>query len=131
MATHQTPVTQDLFRTRLLDRRDVLRGEITSALSSSERDEYTTLADQINDSGDASLADLLADVHYSDVQRDVDEVRDIEAALQRMDEGTYGVCVDCGRRIDPKRLEAQPTAVRCIEDQAKYEREHAERPPTL
>ena len=42
------------------------------------------------------------------------EQRQIEAALQRIDDGSYGVCVDCGDDIAMARLEAMPTAVRCI-----------------
>lgn len=47
------------------------------------------------------------------------EVADIDAALARIDEGTYGVCVDCGRPIAPGRLEARPTAMRCIDCESR------------
>ena len=42
------------------------------------------------------------------------EISQIEAALKRIAEGSYGVCAQCGDEIAPKRLEAQPTATRCI-----------------
>ena len=41
----------------------------------------------------------------------------VEAALARLDAGTYGVCTACGRAIRPERLEALPTAALCIECQ--------------
>lgn len=41
---------------------------------------------------------------------------DVERAVERMDAGTYGVCERCGRPIEGERLEALPTATRCIED---------------
>ncbi len=41
------------------------------------------------------------------------ELRRIEAALKRIDEGTFGVCAECRRPIESKRLEALPWAVRC------------------
>ena len=44
----------------------------------------------------------------------IHEIRQIQAALKRISEGTYGICVHCGEDIDPKRLEALPTATRCI-----------------
>ena len=47
-----------------------------------------------------------------------DQVRD---ALKRIDEGTYGRCVDCGKELSDERLEARPEAARCVEDQAKAE----------
>ena len=43
-----------------------------------------------------------------------DEVRRIEAALKRIEDGTYGACVSCGEDIAPKRLEADPTVSTCI-----------------
>lgn len=45
----------------------------------------------------------------------------VVAALARIDDGTYGVCVDCGRPIPDARLEVRPEAARCVEDQAKAE----------
>jgi len=47
----------------------------------------------------------------------------IEAALARLDAGTYGTCVDCGRGVAPDRLDALPWAARCIECQATYDRQ--------
>ncbi len=44
---------------------------------------------------------------------------DIQAALARLDDGTYGICVDCGEQIQAERLEALPAAPRCLSCQAK------------
>ena len=46
------------------------------------------------------------------------------AALTRMNEGTYGLCVDCGRPVPDGRLEARPDASRCVACQARYDRRH-------
>jgi RNA polymerase-binding transcription factor DksA len=43
------------------------------------------------------------------------EIRDTQAALQRMKNGTYGICTSCGKRIDAARLDAVPTASHCME----------------
>ena len=45
---------------------------------------------------------------------DIHEIRQIQEALKRISEGTYGICARCGEDIDPKRLKALPTATRCI-----------------
>lgn len=45
----------------------------------------------------------------------------VVAALARLDEGTYGVCVDCGQRIDEARLQARPEVARCLADQQRAE----------
>jgi RNA polymerase-binding transcription factor DksA len=44
----------------------------------------------------------------------VAELADIDAARERLAEGTYGICADCGRRIPEGRLLARPTATRCV-----------------
>ncbi len=46
-------------------------------------------------------------------------------ALHRLDEGTYGICVDCGQPIDEARLEARPQAERCLADEEKAEQRAA------
>jgi DnaK suppressor protein len=61
-------------------------------------------------------------VTFAEVKRDAEEVRDISAAQARIAAGTYGTCIDCGRPIGKKRLEAYPTAKRCIEDQQRREK---------
>ena len=50
-----------------------------------------------------------------------DQRAQVVEALKRLDEGTYGTCVDCGKAIPDARLEVRPEAARCIEDQAKAE----------
>lgn len=50
-----------------------------------------------------------------------DQRAQVVAALQRLDDGAYGTCVDCGKPIPKVRLEVRPEAARCVEDQAKAE----------
>lgn len=51
----------------------------------------------------------------------------IQAALSRLDEGTFGICQECGEDIPLKRLEAQPTSALCIGCQEYRERSMAQR----
>lgn len=46
-------------------------------------------------------------------------IESVDAALARLDAGTYGICVTCGQPISPERLEALPAAAHCIECQKK------------
>jgi RNA polymerase-binding transcription factor DksA len=46
----------------------------------------------------------------------------IQQALARIDAGTYGMCVDCGKKIPDARLKIRPEVARCVADQQKYER---------
>ena len=52
-----------------------------------------------------------------------DLLAQIDAALERIEQGTYGVCARCGQPIDPERLEARPYAAYCITCQAEIEQE--------
>ena len=51
------------------------------------------------------------------------DLREVDAALMRLEAGTYGVCEACGRPISDARLEALPAARLCIEDQARAEQQ--------
>jgi len=53
-----------------------------------------------------------------------EEERRIADARRALAEGTYGSCVDCHRPIPPERLRAVPEAVRCLEDQRRFEGLH-------
>lgn len=57
--------------------------------------------------------------------RDAGEIQAIDAALQRLRDGSYGRCAECGEAIDAQRLLAQPTALRCADCQQRFERSHA------
>ena len=47
--------------------------------------------------------------------RDYDELRLVREALERIEKGTFGMCIECGREIDPKRLDAVPWTPYCRE----------------
>lgn len=58
-----------------------------------------------------SLQRAEAEAMLAQSRRHLDEV---DAALERLDAGTYGLCVTCGRSIHPARLEARPYAAQCL-----------------
>lgn len=105
-------------RARLLE-------EIRAELLRSDEESYTELAGRVHDVGDESAADLLADLDLSAVDRELNELREIEAALARIAQGGYGRCEDCGADINYERLQAYPTARRCLTDQRRREKEYA------
>jgi DnaK suppressor protein len=113
---------REALRAALEQRRNALVEEIRAQLARSDDEHYVDLAGRVADTGDASVADLLADVGAAMAERDVRELREVEAALGRMREGTYGECVDCGADIDLQRLRANPAAMRCIRCQTRYEK---------
>jgi RNA polymerase-binding protein DksA len=110
------------FARILAERKARLVDEIRRVLARSGNERYADIVAGVGDTGDQALADLVADTTYAEVARDAGEVRDIDAAQARIAAGTYGTCIDCGRPIGRKRLEAYPTAKRCIEDQQRREK---------
>jgi DnaK suppressor protein len=63
-------------------------------------------------------------LRHAEQERDIDELRAIAAARQRMADGSYGTCVDCDAEIPLARLQAQLTAARCVPCQERYETSH-------
>ncbi|HKP72573.1 MAG TPA: TraR/DksA family transcriptional regulator [Pyrinomonadaceae bacterium] len=66
--------------------------------------------DGVKDSVDMSLQDVNQELQFRLGERESQIVADIDQALFRIDEGTYGVCQRCAEPIDERRLEALPTA---------------------
>ncbi len=90
------------------------------------------LTGEVPDVGDESVATALTDLEHTIVERHVEEIRDIDAALQRMRQHHYGRCLDCEEDIEPARLMAFPTAKRCVDCQSLREHTFAHRAtPTM
>ena len=113
------------FKNILERRYREVREEIRKALLQSDEQSYIELAGQVQDMENSSVADLLVDVALANIDRHVEEIRDIDAALLRIAAGSYGVCTDCDEAIEVKRLEAYPTAKRCRPCQTNYENRSA------
>src|SRR5689334_10837307 len=119
------------LKTVLEDRRQALLDELRDDAERLRRDRYGELAGPAPDAGDESVADLIADLGQAGVSRDLAELREVEAARERMTEGSYGVCIECGAEIAYRRLRAYPSALRCIDCQRRAERATAGERPTL
>lgn len=120
------------LKAALRHRLDALLAEIREDLLTSDDDRASLLADRVRDVGDESLADLIVDLDLADTDRDLDELRDVEAALSRISFGSYGTCVTCGSPIPVERLVAFPSAKRCQPCQRTYEQAYAQQPhPSL
>jgi len=109
------------FRRKLHEQLTFVRSTIREALLRADTEQYAQIAGQVHDAQDESLADLLVDVYLDEIDRDVQTVRDIEAAQHRILSGTYGRCLDCGEPIQFERLDAYPTAKRCLDCQVRHE----------
>lgn len=125
MAALTQPQLDQLAR-QLNAARDTLLQEIRGELENSGNQHRIELLNrEPGDSGDESLANALADFNVQQLDRHIQALRDIEAAFVRIKAGEYGVCIDCGDDIGFARLQAYPTAKRCIVCQEKREKQYA------
>lgn len=118
---------EERLREQLLADRSRLQEELRR--ENEERagaDIYSNLVNAVPDPGDASVATEQADLRHAQIGRDVAELRQIEAALGRIEEGSYGVCSVCGLDIAAARLQANPSAERCIVCQSAFEKQYAD-----
>ena len=99
-------------------------------LANSMQEDYTELAGMVHDAGDESFAELLRGINLTTRARELDEIRDVEAALERIKNGIYGTCADCNDSIALDRLNAYPTAKRCINCQSRHENRRGGRDAT-
>lgn len=77
--------------------------------------------DQVQDVGDQALTSTMDSLTSSIQNTKLDEYKRIIRALDMIDEGTYGMCVDCHNQISEKRLKSFPNATRCLLCQEAFE----------
>ena len=77
---------------------------------------------QPRDEGDQAQASERLDLSFMTRERLAEKINRLTAALERLNEGTYGQCEACGQEIERNRLEALPEAMRCLECQTRIER---------
>ncbi len=108
-------------RDRLLGLRDDFVAQ--GLTSESEEDSLSELSSVDQHQADVGTETFHREADLSILERVEAELNEVEHALRRLDDGTYGTCEACGKPIGEARLEAQPAARFCLEDQALAERE--------
>ena len=76
---------------------------------------------QVQDPGDQALTATMESLRMSLQDAEVEEYRGIARALERIKEGEYGLCADCGNSISEKRLNSFPGTMRCLGCQENFE----------
>lgn len=125
MATKITNLSRDMdkkkldtFKKRLEERQQALR----KTVSRTEEDGRVADQDSAQDIADRAANSYTKEFLFSQSNNDRQLLNMVETALQRIREGTFGECVNCGNEINSKRLEAVPWTRYCIECQEKKER---------
>lgn len=107
----------EAFRKKLEERQQALR----KAVSRTEEDGRIADQDPAQDIADRAASSYTKEFLFSVSNNDRQLLQMVETALQRIREGSFGECVNCGNEINPKRLEAVPWTRYCIECQEKLE----------
>jgi RNA polymerase-binding protein DksA len=122
------PEQVESLRRRLEQRQTELRSELQRIDEEREGRPLRTPREEVEDPGEQGEQLSEEAVRDAEQGRDVEELREIVVALARIDQGGYGVCVDCGVDIPLARLQAQPMAARCIDCQERFEKTHRTTP---
>lgn len=99
-----------------------LRREIVENARKAHADSLALGNDGVADIGDMSANSYSQDVLMSLSQTQRSRIRDIDAALARIDQGAYGICVACEEEIAPRRLEVRPFSRYCIDCKMEFEK---------
>ena len=113
------------FKQKLLDWKNELKKSSSEALYNSSLDDNSTSADIV----DQASSYTEKNVELRAINRQIKLISKIDAALKRIQDGTYGFCIETGEPIGLKRLMARPVATLCIAAQEKHEKNekvHAE-----
>jgi len=114
------------FRIELLKERERVQAALANLRDShpgsldEEVDEVAATSD--NHMGDVATATLGREIDYTLGENSEQVLGEIDRALQRIEDGTYGKCTACGSEIAAERLEAYPWASLCIDDARRAER---------
>jgi RNA polymerase-binding protein DksA len=117
-------VDVEQFRTRLLEERRRVQGAIQylhEENPGSIKDETQEIPSD-NHLGETASVTLDREIDYTLEENEGRVLAAIDAALQRIDEGTFGTCRTCGKPIGEDRLEALPYTTQCIDCKRREER---------
>jgi DnaK suppressor protein len=120
-------VETEQFRELLLDKRRAVLETIEYLHKENPGTLVEGTGELVSGSADQHMADTATEtvdreIDYTLEEHDERLLQAIDAALVRIDAGTYGICVNCGRPIAPERLEAMPWATLCINCKREEER---------
>jgi DnaK suppressor protein len=110
-----------ILRKTLLKKRAEILQEAKDEISKYIKGETRQLVDTALDDGDWSVVDLSEDISLRKLGVHRETLQKIDEALRKFNEGTYGICEDCGEEISGERLKILPFAIYCIDCQERRE----------
>lgn len=121
---HLSETQRDALRTALEGEREALLGRASQLVTQSKE---TTAAPDTGDRQDSAASEAARALEFRLARHELARLRELDAALQRMANGTYGICEESGDDIPFARLRLSPTARYTVEAQEELEREQAAR----
>ena len=112
---------QEIKKTLLKKREHIIK-ETKEEISKYISGETRQLVDTAVDEGDRAVVDISEDISLRKLTKQRQGLRGIDEALRKIDEGTYGICEECGEEISEKRLSVLPTAILCVDCQEHKEK---------
>jgi DnaK suppressor protein len=112
---------REALQQMLMGKRQEILKEIEGSLGQSLTEDQQRRLESARDVGDQALMDLDRELGISLMEMRNRRRQAIDEALTRLNEGTYGICAECGVEISERRLEAVPFAKLCVECQAREE----------
>lgn len=100
--------------------------ELTEEMARFRDEALDTKTADVEDPIDAATTSINQGTVTQEGELAYDTLTMVRDALRRIDEGTYGICVDCGEQVEPARLDAVPWTPYCLKDQEKHDKEAAE-----
>lgn len=107
------------FKSELLCLLEQLRAEISDEMV--QQPKKSIGASEVHDAGEEANATVDLMLNVESLARHSDELSECLSALERIEQGDFGSCIDCAEEIELSRLRACPTAPRCIRCQSTYE----------
>ena len=103
------------LRKMLEDRKKDILAQLKDKIRDVRAENVSGKANTVLDPGESSEVGIQEDIEFALIQMKAETLNKINEALNRLEEGAYGNCFECGEEISPKRLRALPFAVRCKE----------------
>jgi DnaK suppressor protein len=113
---------RERLREILLQKRDEIGDRIAEELGEKMTQDIAATLGPALDEGDLSTLDLEQDLGYRLLTMHTETLKNVQHAIERLDEGTYGTCEECGAEMKEKRLQALPFARYCVDCQREKER---------
>ncbi len=120
-AVEDEKTRKEILRKLLIQKREDIVKEAKSEIKKFKSGERKQLVETVMDDGDLSVVDLAEDISLKQLSTHREILIKIDAALMKLQDGTYGACEDCGDEISEERLKVMPFAIYCRDCQERKE----------